>query len=138
MPLRIYIVEDEMINALCLRNELQQNGFEVCGMAAHSAAAVVGMTENRPDLVLMDINLGIGPNGIETARLIQEQLDVSIIFMTGYRDREIRRQAEALIPLACLDKPLDIPLLLELLAGLTPGAGKDEGSPQRRGIVMPD
>jgi CheY-like chemotaxis protein len=84
-------------------------------MAAHSAAAVAGIAANQPDLVLMDINLGAGPNGIETACLIRERLSIPLIFMTGHSDREIRKQVEALAPLACLDKPLDIPLLLELL-----------------------
>ena len=118
MSRRIYIVEDEMINALSLKKDLLREGFEVCGMAAHSAAALAGVTESRPDLVLMDINLGVGPNGIETARLILERLSLPIIFMTGYGDREIRSQTEPLAR-ACLDKPLDISLLLELLRELT-------------------
>ncbi len=120
MTPRIYIVEDEIINALALKMELQQKGFEVCGMATHSAAAVAGVLQNRPDLLLIDINLGAGPNGIETARLIREQLPLPIIFMTGYGDREILQRAAALGPLACLTKPIDVSLLLEFLQGLTP------------------
>jgi CheY-like chemotaxis protein len=125
MSLRIYIVEDEVINALALKMELQRHGYQVCGTATHSAAAVAGVTQARPDLLLMDINLGSGPNGIETARLIVEKFPLPIIFLTGYGDPEIRRQAEALGPVACLDKPLDFPRLLELLQVL---AGQSENS----------
>jgi AmiR/NasT family two-component response regulator len=130
MPLRIFIVEDEMINALSLKKELQRAGFQVCGMAVNSATAVAGVTESWPDLVLLDINLGAAPNGIETSRLIRKRHAVPIIFMTGYGDREIRRQAEALAPLAILDKPLDIPLLLELLEEIDmPQNGKGNPAP---------
>ena len=122
MPLRIFIVEDEMINALSLKKELQRAGFQVCGMAANSAAALAGVAEKRPDLVLMDINLGTGPNGIETTRLMLERQPLPVIFMTGYGDREIRRHAEALAPLTILDKPLEISLLLELLEKFFPVA----------------
>ena len=115
MSLRIFIVEDEMINALSLKKELLREGYQVCGMAAHSAAAFSGICDTCPDVVLMDINLGTGPNGIETAHLIREQAPLPIIFMTGYGDRKILSQAEMLVPLACLDKPLDVTLLLEHL-----------------------
>lgn len=128
MPLRIYIVEDEMINALSLKKALQREGFQVCGMAANSAAAVAGVAESRPDVILMDINLGSGPNGIVTTSLIRERQAVPIIFMTGYGDREIRIQVEMLAPVAILDKPLEVSLLLELLEGMDPRPD-GEGNP---------
>ena len=129
--MRIFIVEDEMINALSLKKELVREGYQVCGMAAHSAAAMARVRETRPDLLIMDINLGTGPNGIETARLIREELPLPIIFMTGYGDWIIRQRAEPLAPLACLDKPLDVPLLLELLEEFADA----HGAPGRGGEV---
>jgi CheY-like chemotaxis protein len=127
MSLRIYIAEDEVINAMALKMALQQEGCQVCGTAAHGAAAIAGVMETRPDLLLMDINLGAGPNGIEAARLIQEQRPLPIIFMTGYADREILQQAQALSPVACLDKPIDTARLLELLRRLDPGSLPENG-----------
>jgi DNA-binding NarL/FixJ family response regulator len=41
---------------------------------------------NQPDIVLMDINLEGGREGIETARWLRSVCDTPILFVTGYTD----------------------------------------------------
>src|ERR1051325_206386 len=73
-PLRILIVEDEVLTADYTKYLLLELGYEVCGHATNAAAAVRMADTYRPDLVLMDITLGRGEDGISAARRIGEQL----------------------------------------------------------------
>ncbi len=54
---RIMIVEDESIVALDLSMRLQKEGYEVVGIAASSDDAIALYADQKPDLVLMDINI---------------------------------------------------------------------------------
>ena len=44
--------------------------------------------ENLPDIVLMDVNLEGGREGIEAARWLREVGDVPVVFVTAYTDRD--------------------------------------------------
>src|SRR5262245_20434342 len=75
-PLRILIVEDEILTADYTKYLLLELGYEVCGHATNAAAAVRMADNYRPDLVLMDITLGRGEDGISAARRIGEQTGI--------------------------------------------------------------
>jgi two-component system, response regulator PdtaR len=62
----------------------------------------------KPDVVLMDINLKGELNGIQAAEQIVVKYNVPIIFMTGYSDEELRKQAEKLNPLGYFLKPVNM------------------------------
>jgi CheY-like chemotaxis protein len=57
---RVQIVEDEAIVAHDLRQNLESMGYSVTGIASGEQQAVELAEAQRPDLVLMDINLGRG------------------------------------------------------------------------------
>jgi len=62
--------------------------------------------EHRPDLVLMDIRLADGTDGIEAASAIKNKLGTRSLFITGFGDPRIRARALALEPVAFLHKPV--------------------------------
>ncbi|MFP4375394.1 MAG: PAS domain-containing protein, partial [Spirochaetaceae bacterium] len=85
---RILLVEDEAIIALSERKMLERHGFSV--EVVHSGeGAVEAMRDGRDyDLILMDIDLGAGMDGTETAERILAECEVPIVFLTGHAEKE--------------------------------------------------
>ncbi|MBN1632709.1 MAG: PAS domain-containing protein [Ignavibacteria bacterium] len=81
----ILIVEDNLINKIITTTFLRG----VCNIdhAPDGKTALKLIDKNPYDLILMDINLGTGINGIETTKLIREKenyKNVPVIAVTGY------------------------------------------------------
>ena len=78
----ILIVEDEMLIAENLKYTLEDLGFAVSGIACNAGEVTDILTDQQPDLVLLDINLGTqspGNNGLALARrLNQDQIPCSL------------------------------------------------------------
>ena len=86
-PLRILVVEDEILIALELESLLQDLGHDVVGIAASSEDALALGQELKPDLAFVDIHLSDGPTGIEVARHLATQHQVTVLFMTANAKR---------------------------------------------------
>jgi len=104
---KIMIVEDESIVALDLSMRLQKEGYEVVGIATNSDDAVVLFTEQKPDLVLMDINIKGAKDGIETAAALKKIQEVPLIFLTAFSQTDYVNRAKAVNPSAYLVKPFN-------------------------------
>ncbi|MCC3155627.1 response regulator [Hymenobacter sp. 15J16-1T3B] len=104
-PLRILVVEDELLVAADLQEALERQGYEVPAAVRSGEAALQVLPAVRPDLVLLDINLRGQLTGIETAARIRAALPVPFIFLTGLADRATLDQALAEHPAAYLVKP---------------------------------
>lgn len=102
---RIYLVEDDAIVAMGLRDTLEELGYAVCGHAQHASEALVEIPALLPDLVLMDVNLGPGLSGIDVAERIAEQVDVPVVFVTAYSDAELTDRAPRTGSYAYIVKP---------------------------------
>lgn len=118
-PPRVLVVEDESIIALATTANLKKMGCEVVATAATGQQAVDIATRKRPDIVLMDIMLEGGMDGIEAASLIREHHpDMPIIYCTAYTDEGTRGLAARTKPRAFMGKPLDYGALKTLIDGL--------------------
>lgn len=106
VPARILIVEDERIVALDLRMALETLGFQVVAVASTKDDAVRMTMSYKPDLVLMDINLGDGGNGIEAAEEVMRFADIPVVFLTAYADNLTLRRAAVAAPYGYLVKPI--------------------------------
>ena len=84
---KILIVEDEIIVAMSMRRSLQSGGYDVCGLSVTGEEALQDTAAHRPDVVLMDIHLPGGMDGIEAAQTIRERFATPIIFMSGHSER---------------------------------------------------
>ncbi len=113
--MKILIVEDETVNAMLLRHELKEASLSDTSHACTGEAALEQAQNVMPDMVLMDINLGDGIDGIEAAARIQKLGKPGLVFLTGYDDAETRSRAEALKPLAYLIKPVSMGKVAALL-----------------------
>ena len=104
--LRVLVVEDEFFISLHIKELVETIGHTVVAIAVSAEEAVAIASTERPDVVLMDIRL-IGPrDGIEAADEIRRRFGISSIFVTANTDPDTRRRAQAVQPVAFLEKPL--------------------------------
>ena len=79
---RALIVDDEIIFAINLEADMHELGFDICDLAANGQQASMLAMSNQPDVVLVDINLEGGREGIETARWLRSVCEAPIVFIT--------------------------------------------------------
>ena len=72
MPGNVLIVEDDPIIALAVAGELEAAGHVVLGPAADTASAMALVRQRRPDLALVDIDLGEGGDGVGVAQMLRQ------------------------------------------------------------------
>lgn len=102
---KILVVEDETITAHHLRQILTRLGYDVVGMAADGRSALDLIAETRPDLLLADVGLEGGIDGIEVATRARDRWNTPTVFLTAYSDPETMRRARVTEPYGYLVKP---------------------------------
>jgi PAS domain S-box-containing protein len=112
-PISIYIVEDELLISASLKSQLQQFGYEISGSSIRGESCLEEIAElsrqgREPEIVLMDIHLRGEMDGIETAKLINDQFNCAIIFLTGQSSKEIYERSFKIKPFGYLLKPIDM------------------------------
>jgi len=118
---RIVIIEDEFLVAWNLQAVLRDLAFDVCEVASDAESAVDLAISQEADLILADVNLGDGPDGIEAVRRILEYRKVAVIFVTAYTDDANLTRIMELIPDApILSKPVSSHLLVATIRKLFP------------------
>ncbi len=107
MPRRkkLLIVEDEGLVALDLKNRVEEIGYSVIGIADNMEAAVAAVSQQLPDLALIDIRIQGPHDGIETADRLRTQFDVPAIFVTAYGDTATLERAKLAEPFGYIVKP---------------------------------
>ena len=113
-PRRILVVEDESVVASDVQSCIRKIGHEVALSLAES---------KRPDLVLMDIRLGGGDDGITAAGRIRERFDIPVVFLTAFADDDSLSRAKAVGPFGYILKPFDA---TDLKIAIEIGASKHE------------
>ena len=104
--IKLLIVEDDMIIAAKISMQLTNLGYEVTGIVPRGEEAILHVEENKPDIVLLDINLKGALDGIETARIIHRNSDMPIIFITANTDEATFNRAKETRPYAFINKPI--------------------------------
>ena len=114
-PLRILIVEDEFLIAAECEWILADAGHEVVGIAADEQQAISLAERARPDLVLMDIRLARGGDGINAAKSIRARCGIRSLFVSAHGERETRDRGKAADPAGWLVKPYTAGMLLNAI-----------------------
>lgn len=102
---KILVVEDEAIVAMDLKYQLRDMGYEVCGCFDNAHDAIAFAHRQQPDLVLMDIVIRGGIDGVEAANHISRAMNIPVIFLTAYSDDNTIRRAAQAAPYGYLTKP---------------------------------
>lgn len=104
---KIGVVEDEFIIAETICQTLLGLGYDVPEPAAGYTEALAMIERERPDLLLLDIQLSGSKDGIDLAWKIKEEYDIPFIFLTANADPVTVDRAKKVSPPAYLVKPFN-------------------------------
>ncbi len=102
---RILIVEDDRLLARDVQVRLRQLGYRADWLATSGEDGVRIALEYPVDLVLMDIGLGEGIDGVETVARIHEACDVPVLYLTAHSDDDSLARAKRTNPYGYVLKP---------------------------------
>lgn len=102
---RVLVVEDEWFISMEIETTLEDSGYAVVGVAVNADEAVRMAEMYRPDLVLMDIRLQGGSDGIEAAAEINRRFGPRCLFISAHTDPDTKERGQAANPLGWLPKP---------------------------------
>ena len=105
--LRILIVEDDPIIAEDLAAYMDDFGYEALDPVDNADSAIKTIRKEKPDLCLLDVHLNSEINGIQLAAMINDIIEVPIVFLTAFNDRDTVEKIKATHPAAYLVKPVD-------------------------------
>jgi response regulator NasT len=102
---RVVIVEDEGVTQMQLHRVLKMAGLTVAGFAVTGEQAVEVTLREKPDIVLMDIQMPGAMNGLEAAEAILRTTRTCVVMLTAYSEH--RERAEAIGASGYVLKPVD-------------------------------
>ena len=127
MP-KILLVEDNEMNRDMLVRRLERKGFQVC-TAADGSSGVAAAAEQAPDLILMDVSLGVGKmDGWEATQCIKAKpvtAAIPVLALTAHATAADRLRS---IEVGCAEfdtKPVDFNRLITKITKLLEGAGDE-------------
>ena len=142
MKAQIQIVEDEVIVARDIKEILQKAGYHISGLAHDYDTGLIQFKNRIPDLLICDINLGNGKNGIELVKELNSIRPIPIIFLTAYSDDDTVSAALNTNPESYLTKPftkeqllISVNRILKSFFGDKPQL-KDVPNPTRRELEI--
>ena len=102
---RVLIVEDEVLVAEDLRQRIRRMGYDVPPTVNFAAEVLPRARADRPDLVLLDIHLDRGADGVAVAEALRQELGVPVVFVTAYSDAGTIERARRTEPFGFIVKP---------------------------------
>lgn len=102
----ILVVEDELLVAQVICDQLEVAGYSILGPVATGGEALALARATSPDLLMLDIGLRGAMGGDELARILQTEMDIPIIFLTGYARSEVARKTAEIRGARILTKPV--------------------------------
>lgn len=117
--MKIFVLEDEMLVALDLEQQLKSAGYDVAGPATTMAMARAIIDAEDIDLALLDANIA-GEKPVDIANSLKDR-GVPLLYLSGYDEAHIR---SSLPEAPLLQKPIQSRELLDRIKALA-------GAPQR-------
>jgi two-component system nitrate/nitrite response regulator NarL len=123
MTVTCLIVDDSAHFVELARSLLERHGIDVAGTASSAAEALSRAAELRPDVVLVDIDLG-GESGFDVARDLAALRHSSVILISSHAEADFTDLIRASPALGFIPKAeLSAHALRKLLGGAQPEAG---------------
>lgn len=110
----VLIIEDEPLIALDLREVVEELGHRVISLARTHGEALAAINENKPGLILADIQLADGSSGLDAVNEILVQLSTPVIFITAYPERFLLGEAPE--PAFLIAKPFAVDALRAIIS----------------------
>lgn len=106
-PIKILIVEDNVIIADDMQSMLEEIGYEIVDNVIVYEQAIEVLKSKQVDLVLIDIILASDKTGIDLGKHIRENYNIPFIFVTSNSDRATVENAKTVKPNGYLVKPFE-------------------------------
>jgi len=91
----ILLVEDEVITAMMEKMQLEKYGYIVHHVTTgEKAIETILKDKSSIDIILMDIDLGSGLDGTQTAEIILKEINIPIVFLSSHIEPEIVEKTE--------------------------------------------
>jgi len=104
--IKVMIVEDELITAEAIAILLKKLNYNPIAIVSSGEEAISKIKNLNLDLILMDIILAGTMDGIETAKIINTNYNIPIIFITAYGDKKTINRAKLSEPYGYIVKPI--------------------------------
>ena len=130
----LMIVEDETLVAMNLRDELEDAGYHVLDLTDRHAEALEVARACKPDLALVNIQLGGRDDGIELAEQLKA-MGIPVLLISGQISRARSAQTVAI---ASLPKPYDAADMVLAVAYLLARLRGDTSPPRPDGLEVFD
>ncbi|MEH1903178.1 MAG: diguanylate cyclase [Nostoc sp.] len=102
---KILVVEDKKIIASNIRKSLQKLGYSVSEITKSGEEAIKKVAETHPHLVLIDICLAGEIDGVDVAKIIQNQFHVPVVYLTEGSEYKILHKNYLTEPFNYIVKP---------------------------------
>lgn len=103
---KVMIIEDEAIIAIELEGLVTEMGHSVTGVARTYQSAMALAEDQRPDLILADIQLADQSSGIDVVNDVTDRMgDILVIFITAFPERLLTGNRPE--PAFLISKPYD-------------------------------
>lgn len=103
---KILIVEDDRTTALIEKLYLEELGYQITKIVANGEQAIEMTGKLKPDLVLMDIKLGKGMDGIDAGEVINKEFGIPVVLVTAYTDEALLERAMLTKFAGYINKPI--------------------------------
>lgn len=110
--IKILLVEDEAVIAERLYADLTDFGYDVIEPCLSPREAMEKIETDKPDLILLDINLKADVTGIQLGEWINEKYKLPFIFITANTDEATVSRAIRVKPSGFLSKPIQLKSLI--------------------------
>jgi CheY-like chemotaxis protein len=125
---KVLVIEDEAVIAMDIAVTVRSAGHTVVGVADTVAKAVALSEEFRPDLILSDVQLKDGDNGIDAVEQIMRMCQAPVIFITGFPEALLT--GDRVEPAFVLTKPFDPEALTACISQVL-AVGREETSKRK-------
>jgi len=105
--IKILAVEDDDLYADNLRMVAEKLNYDLLGILSNPEEVLLMVDATKPDVLLMDIDLGTETDGIELTGRINDLKNIPVIYVTSFRSGEIMDRAMATRPEGYILKPYD-------------------------------
>jgi len=118
VPLEVFVVDDSApVRERLLVMLAELDGVRVVGEAGSAAHAIRTILDRRPQVVLLDLQLGDGSSGFDVLRAVCPQVpEIDFYLLSNFSTPAYRRSAEELGARGFFDKTQEFSQLMDLLA----------------------
>ncbi|MFK7924348.1 MAG: response regulator transcription factor [Bacteroidia bacterium] len=105
--IRILVVEDDIFISQDIQECLEAMDYHVSGVAYDSIEAEKALEASLPDLVLLDVHLGDGKDGISIGEQLRDRYQVPFIYLTSFANKSVLERAKQTKPMGYIVKPFN-------------------------------